>query len=69
MLKICGGLYLGQEPLGANHCCELRSQDFHCDFPVVLQILGKIYIGHPAFTDVLLDAVAPGEGVIDASDS
>ena len=62
MLELRRRLDLLHEPLGAEHCRELRPQHLHRDLAVVLQILGEIDGGHAAFAEAALDAVAVGEG-------
>jgi len=62
MLEARGGGDLLHEPLGAQDRRELRPQDLERHVPLVFEVLGEVDGGHPAFTEMALDAIAVGEG-------
>jgi hypothetical protein len=62
VLQRRGGLDLDHEPLGPDHRGELGPEDLDRDFAVMLEVLGQIHRGHAAGPQLLLDAVAVGEG-------
>ena len=62
MLQVGGGLDLLEEPVGAHQGGEVRVQHLDRDLAIVLEVVGQIDRGHPAGTQLALDAVAAGEG-------
>ena len=66
MLEPGGDLDLAGEPLGAERGGELGAEDLHRDLAVVLQVLGEVDGGHAALAELALDAVAVGEGGLEA---
>ena len=66
MLQGCRGLDLRQEPLGAEDSGQLGLEYLDRDFAVVFQVLGEIDHGHPALSQLTLDAVAVREGCSEA---
>ena len=65
MLQRRRGPDLGDEPLGAEHCGELRLQDFDGDLALVFDIVREIDRRHPARTQLALDAIAIGHRTSD----
>ena len=61
MLEVRRGLDLGEEALGADHGRELGLEHLERDLPIVLEVLGEIYRGHPPRPELTLDAVPVGE--------
>src|SRR6185295_12480788 len=59
-------LDLGQEPLGADHRCELGPEDLHSHPTGVANVLGEVDGRHPARTDFALEAITVGEGRLEA---
>lgn len=64
VLQIGDGLDLPQEPLGSDHCRQLRPENFDGDSAMVLEIFGQIDRGHTALTKLPLDAIAVGQGLL-----
>ena len=62
MAKAGGGLDLAQEPLGAEVCGKVRTQDLERHLAMVSQVHGEIDRSHAALTELTLDAVAVGGG-------
>jgi hypothetical protein len=57
---------LAGEALGAEGGGELGAEDLEGDPAVVLQVLGEVDGGHAALAELPLDAVALGEGGLEA---
>ena len=68
MLQVRRCLDLRKEPLGSDNRSEFRLQDFECGLPLVLEVVGKVDRGHPALTDLTLDAVSALESCVQAGD-
>ena len=68
VLQISGGLDLGEETLSTYDSGQLRLQHLERDLSLVLQVVGEVHRGHPALTDLTLDAVAALEGSVQAGD-
>ena len=62
MLEVGRRLDLGQEPLGAHHGGQLGAEDLERDRMVMPDVVRQADRGHPALTDLTLDAVAALEG-------
>jgi hypothetical protein len=56
----------GRRTLGAEHGGELGAEDLDGDLPVVLAILGQIDRRHATAPQLPLDAVAVGQGGLEA---
>ena len=68
MLQVGRGLDLGQEPLGADHGGELGAEHLERDLAVVAEVLGQVDGGHAAGAELALEAVAVGEGGLEAAE-
>ncbi len=68
MLKVGGGLDLGEEPLGPNDSSQLGLQNLQRDLPLVLQVIRQVDRRHAALAQLALDGVAAGKGGIQTSD-
>lgn len=66
MLKVRGGLDLGEESVGPDDSGELRFENLDRDLPLVLQVIGQVDRGHSAFAEFALQSVATVESVIQA---
>jgi hypothetical protein len=55
--QVRGELDLLDETLGADHRRELRVQDLERDLAVMPDVFGEVDGGHPARTELALDAV------------
>jgi hypothetical protein len=66
MSEVGRGPDLGQETLGAYDGSQLRIQDLHGYFSIVLQVLGQVDSGHPAATDFTLDVIAVDQRSVEA---
>ncbi len=62
MCEIGGRLDLLDEPLSAQHGCQLGPQHLHGHLAVVFQVLGEIDRCHPAGADFALEGVTVREG-------
>ncbi len=58
-------LHLAQEPLGAEGLGQLRTHHLDRHLPLVLEVLGQVDRGHPAFPEHVVDPVAIGQGLTD----
>ena len=67
MVEPRGDPDFGQEALRAEHGAELGAKDLDGDLSIVLEIVGEIDRGHAALTQLPLDAVAVGEGHLEAT--
>jgi len=67
MLQIGRELDLGQEPLGPDHGGELGAEDLQGHPPGVADVLGQVDGGHSAGADFALQAVAVGQGALQAT--
>ena len=63
VLQRRGELDLLEEALAAEHGAEFGAEDLDGDPAAVLHVLGEVDRGHPARTNLPLDAVAIGEGL------
>ena len=61
MVELGGDPDLAQEPLAAEHDGQLRPQHLQRHRPVVLEVVGEVYRGHPTRAELALDGVALGE--------
>jgi hypothetical protein len=61
-------LDLGQKPNCSHDCRQLGVQDLQRDLALVLQVIGQVDRGHPACTELALDAVPTFEGRVEAGD-
>jgi len=68
MLEVGGGLDLGQEALGPHDRGELRLQHLERDVAIVPHVAREVDRGHPALSELALDAVAALEGRVKAGD-
>ena len=66
MLQAGGDLDLAGEPLGTERGRQLRPKNLHRHPAVVLQVLGEVHRGHAALAQLPLDAVAVGQGALQA---
>ena len=66
VLEARGDLDLAGEALGAEGGGELGTEDLDGDAAVVLQVFGEVDGGHAALAELPLDAVAAGEGGLEA---
>ena len=66
MLQRGGGLDLLHEPLGAEHGGQFRLEQLERHLALVLEIFAQIHRGHAAFAKVAENAVAAGEGGVEA---
>jgi hypothetical protein len=66
MLELGGELDLPLEALRTEGGGELRMEHFQCDGPVVSEIVCEKYGGHAATPNLALDAVAVGQGGLQA---
>ena len=57
-------LDLLKEAPDADGMGERFVQHLHRNFPVVLEILGAVLRGHPAFADAAVNAVAVSDGAL-----
>jgi hypothetical protein len=64
--RLGGGLDLLHEAVGAEHGGQLGPEDLEGDLAVVLQVRAEIDGGHAALAELALDAVAVGEGSLEA---
>jgi hypothetical protein len=62
MLQAGGELDLAKEPLGAKGLSQLRAKHLECHGAVVAEVVRQIHHGHPAATELPLDAIMSGEG-------
>ena len=68
VLEVGRRLDLGEEPFGTDHCGQLGLEDLQGDLAFVLQVVGQVDRGHPAFAELTLDRVAALEGSVEARD-
>ena len=68
MLQVGRDLDLGQEAFGSDHRSQLRLQDLESHLAIVLDVVGEIDRGHPAFAELTLDGVAAFEGGVQTGD-
>jgi hypothetical protein len=68
VLQVGSGLDLGEEPFGSDHGGQLRPKYLECDLALVLEILGEVHSGHATRAELTLEAVAVGEGRLEAVD-
>ena len=61
VLQIGGDLDLGEKPLYAEHCTELRLEHLERDVALVLDVVSEVDGRHAAFSELTLDGVAAGE--------
>src|SRR5207244_7710782 len=61
MLEIGSNPDLVEEPFGAEHCHQLRSQELEGDSPIVPHVLGEEHQRHPTLAELTLDTVAFGQ--------
>jgi hypothetical protein len=61
VLQRGGGADLGEEPAGSDDSGELWLQHLERDPAAVLEVLGQVDRGHPAFTELTLNAVSTVE--------
>ncbi|HET8625532.1 MAG TPA: hypothetical protein VFM14_18370 [Gemmatimonadales bacterium] len=61
VLELGGDLDLAKKALGAEQRGEVRVQDLHRDFAVVLQVLGEVDRSHAAGPQLAHEAVAVAE--------
>ena len=66
MLEIGGDLDLVEEPLAADDGRQLGPQHFHRDLAIVLDVVREVHRCHAAGAHFPLDAVAVGEGGLEA---
>ncbi len=66
MLERRRRLDLLHESLAADHGGQLGLKQLEGDVAVVLQVGAQVHRRHPALTDVSLDAVAAGQGRVEA---
>jgi hypothetical protein len=62
VLQVRRRLDFGQETLGSDDGGQLRLEDLEGDLSTVLQVVGEVDGGHPAFAELALDAVAVDQG-------
>jgi hypothetical protein len=62
VLKPGSGPDLGEEPLCAYGSRKLWAKDLESDLAAMPEIVGQVHCGHPAFTELTLDAVAARKG-------
>jgi hypothetical protein len=62
MLQPGGGPDLQEESLRSQRGGELGAQDLEGDRPIVPEVVGEVDRGHPAASELTLDAVAIGQG-------
>ncbi|MBL0172096.1 MAG: hypothetical protein IPP90_15500 [Gemmatimonadaceae bacterium] len=60
------GLDLLHKPLGAEHGGEFGLQELERDLAIVLEVLAQIHRRHSAFAELAENAVAAGEGGVEA---
>jgi hypothetical protein len=58
MLKVRSSLDLSEEAISADHGSKLRSQDFHRDLSIVLDILREIDCRHSSCAQLALDTIS-----------
>src|SRR5437667_11016450 len=58
---------LSKEPLGAQHCGELRAQHLERDGAIVFEVAREVHRGHPTAAELALDRVTAGEGCAQAA--
>jgi hypothetical protein len=61
MLQGSGGRYFLNEPVGAEHCGELRFENLEGDVSFVLEIFCEIDSRHTPFAEEPLNSVTVGE--------
>ncbi len=66
VLEARRGLDFMDETLGAEHGGEFGAQDLYGDLALVLEVLGEVDGGHPAFAEAAFEPVAVGEGGFEA---
>ena len=62
MLQVGGGPDLADKPLRADHGGQLGAQHLDRHLAIVAEVVRQVDGGHPARTELALDAVAVGEG-------
>ena len=67
VLQVGRELDLGQEPLGADHGGELGAEYLHGHPTGVADVLGQVDGRHPPGADFALEAIAVGEGRLEAA--
>ena len=66
--QIRGDLNFREETLGSDNGSQFRPQDLEGHLAAVLDVVGEVDLGHPAFTYLTLDGVAAFEGGVQAGD-
>lgn len=69
MLEIGRRFDLDKESRRADDGGEFWSQHFNSDIPVVFEVVREVHGGHAARTEFTLNAVAVGEGSVQARTS
>ena len=62
-----GELDLAEEAVGAERRRQLGVNDLERDRPLLPEVLSQVDRGHPAATDLALDAKAVGQGSLKSS--